>query len=67
MKGKPQVTNVSPIFTSTKLTHIEMTSLEEVGFYLPRHAQVEAGSGNPNANDIPISKCDIKTMHHVPP
>jgi hypothetical protein len=43
-----------------------MASLEEAGFYLPRHAQVEAGSGNPNAKDIPISKCDNKTMHHVP-
>jgi hypothetical protein len=44
-----------------------MASLEEARFYLPRDAQVEVGSGNPNANDIPISKRDNKTMHHVPP
>jgi hypothetical protein len=23
--------------------------------------------GNPSVDDIPISKCDNKTMHHVPP
>jgi hypothetical protein len=23
--------------------------------------------GNPNVDDILISKCDNKTMHHVPP
>ncbi len=45
MKGKPQVMNVSPIFTSTKLTLIGMASLEEAAFYLLRHAQVEDGSG----------------------
>jgi hypothetical protein len=28
---------------------------------------VEARGGNPNVDDIPISKCDNKTVHHVPP
>jgi hypothetical protein len=42
VKGKPQVPNAWPIFTSTKFTSIEMASLEEVGFCLPTCAQVEA-------------------------
>jgi hypothetical protein len=42
VKGKPQVTNVWLIFTCTKLTHIEMAYLKEVGFHFPRCAQVEA-------------------------
>jgi hypothetical protein len=44
-----------------------VASLEEVGFLLPRHAQVEARGGNPNTNDILISKCDNKMMHRAPP
>jgi len=49
-----------------KITHIEMASLEEVVFHFPKCAQVEVGGGNPNVDDIPISKRDNKTMHHVP-
>ncbi len=44
-----------------------MASLEEVGFRLLRCAQVEVRGANPNANDIPISKRDNKTVHRVPP
>jgi len=43
-----------------------MASLEEAGFHLPRCAQVEARGGNPNADNIPISKHDNKTVHRVP-
>jgi hypothetical protein len=55
------------VFIGTKLTHIEVASLEEVGFCFLRYAQVEARGGNPNVDDIPISKCDNKIVHHVPP
>ncbi len=43
-----------------------MASLKEARFCLPRCAQVGAKGGNPNANDIPISKCGNKMVHRVP-
>jgi hypothetical protein len=44
-----------------------MASLEEARFCLPRCAQVEVRGGNPNVDDIPISKRDNKMVHCVPP
>jgi hypothetical protein len=44
-----------------------MASLKEAGFYLPRCAQVGAKDGNPNVDDIPISKRGNKMVHCVPP
>ncbi len=67
VKGKPQVLDVWPIFTSTRLTHMEVVSFKEVGFCLPRHAHVtQPRVGNPNLDDIPISKRDNKFVYHVP-
>jgi len=68
MKGKPQVPNVWPIFINIRFTHMEVTSFEEVEFCLPRCAHVaQLGVGNPNLDDIPISKRDKKVLHRVPP
>ncbi len=44
-----------------------MASLKEARFCLPRCAQVGAKGGNPNADDIPISKRGNKMVHRVPP
>jgi hypothetical protein len=47
---------------------MEVTSFEEVEFCLPRYAHVaQLGVGTLNLNDIPISKCDKKVLHCVPP
>jgi hypothetical protein len=68
MKGKPQVLDVWPIFTGTKLMHVEVASFEEARFCLPRRARAtQPRVGNPNPNDIPISKHVNKVVHHVPP
>jgi hypothetical protein len=57
VKGKPQVLEVWLVFTGTKLTQMEVAFLEEASFHLPKHALVEDGGKDPNANDIPIPKC----------
>jgi hypothetical protein len=44
-----------------------MASLKEAIFFLLRCAQVGAKGGNPNADDIPISKRGNKTVHCVQP
>jgi hypothetical protein len=46
---------------------MEVAFLEEANFHLPRHALVENGGGDPNANDIPIPKHNNKIVHRVPP
>jgi hypothetical protein len=47
---------------------MEVASFEEVGFCLPKHAHVtQLGVGNPNQDDILVSKCDNKVVHRAPP
>lgn len=41
MKGKPQVPKVWPIFNGNGLTHMEVASLEQVGFHLAKRALVD--------------------------
>jgi hypothetical protein len=68
MKGKSQVLDVWLVFIGIILTHMEVVSFEEIGFCLPRHAHAtQARVGNPNLDDMPISKHDNKCVHHVPP
>jgi hypothetical protein len=59
VKGKPQILEVWPIFTNTRLTQMEVASLEAVPF-------VEDCGGNLNPDDIPIPKLDNKIVHRVP-
>jgi hypothetical protein len=67
-EGEPQVLNVWPIFIAIRFMHMEVISFKEVGFRLPRHANAtQPRVGNPNLDDIPISKRDNKVVHHVPP
>ncbi len=64
---KLQVPDVWLVLINTSLTHMEVTSFEEIGFCLLRHAHVaQPRVGNPNIDDIPISKRDKKVLHRVP-
>ncbi len=46
---------------------MEVVSFKEVGFCLPKRAHVaQLGVGNPNQDDILISKCDNKVVHCAP-
>lgn len=67
VKGKPQVPKVWPIFTSIEFTHMEVASLEQVGFHVAKCALVDVHGGNLNVETFPFSKHDNKIVYHAPP
>jgi hypothetical protein len=61
VKGKLQVPNLCLVFTSTRLTHVEVESFEEASFHFPRSAHgTKPRTRNPNLDDIPTSKHENK-------